>query len=237
MLKNKKINKKGLLESNLFEAENVIAPSQTDPVTIPQDISLDQKVDKYLISYEKESIPTAKSYDLPPEVGGNSGGPIVPSVEGNTKQVGESVNRKKGILESFLFEEEGDLPDVGGDVPPDMDAGGGLGDDAGGMPPAEGAPSEIPVVNTPKINLQNFAMGIARLINNYESLLNPKVTILNRACEYIKVNYDDSTSQQFEEMMEQNYDIRKETPLRDDSLAPLAGGAGYGSSGGGGGAV
>lgn len=236
-------NKKGILVKNLFENESAIAPSQTDPVTIPVDVSLDQKVDKYLIAYEKESIPTAKSYEIPQtqsvsNSGANGGIGVVPSVIPNTQQVGESKKFKKGILESYLFEAEGDDPMAGPDDAGGSDMGGfGGGDDDTGAPTGE--PSDIPVVNTPKINLQNYAMGVARLVNNYESLLNPKITILNRASEYIKVNYDEATSKQFEELMEQNYDIRKEEPLRDDSMAPLAAGSGGGNlgSGGGGGSV
>lgn len=227
----------GILSKFLFEQENVIAPSQTDPVVVPSNISLDQKVDKYLVSYEKESVPMSNDYNVP----GNA--PIEPtspeSPQGvpppvKTVTVGES-KKYKATLTSLLFEADEDAPapddTTGGDAPiPDPGSAEG-GDMGGGGAPV---PSDSPVISTPKINLNHFGTGIARLINNYESLLNPKVTILNRAIEYIKVNYDEPTSKQFKEMMEQNFDLRVEEPQRDGSLAPLAAGAAAdGSSGGG----
>lgn len=249
-----KKNTKGLLAKILFEQENVIAPSQTDPVVVQKNISLDQKVDKYIISYEKESIPTEQDYDIPgsppivagppPSMGtsvgpGEMGQDMFPVVK--TRVQGESINRRnKGGILSQLFEAEGDDPTTSPDATGgDTDATGGDATDLGGGDTGNEAPvdtttSTAPVIDTPKINLNHFGMGIARLINNYESLLNPKVTILGRAIEYIRVNYDEPTSKQFQEMMEQNFDLRLEEPERDQRMAPFAAGALVGDSGGGG---
>jgi len=231
-------NKAGILSKFLFEQENVIAPSQTDPVMPQKKISLDQIVDKYLISYEKESIPTSNDYDIPgtPPVTAQEAGEVSNMVNPppTTNVTGES-RKKMGVLAS-LFEadedpgaapgggDEAPVDDAGGDPGADPTAGGG---DLGGAPPT-------PVIATPKINLNNYAMGIARLVGNYEALLNPKSTILNRAIEYIRVNYDEPTAKQFEEMMEQNYDLRSEEEMRDQGMAPFAAGALSGGGGGGG---
>lgn len=232
--KNNIKNKAGILRKYLFEQENVIAPSQTDPVVPQKKISLDQIVDKYLISYEKESIPTSNDYDIPgtPPVTAQEAGEVNNMVNPppKTNVTGES-RKKLGVLAS-LFEadedpgtaapaDEAPVDAAGGDLGADPGAGGG---DLGGAPPT-------PVIATPKINLNNYAMGIARLIGNYEALLNPKSTILNRAVEYIRVNYDEPTAKQFEEMLASNYDLRSEEEERDQSQAPFAAGA-LGGSGG-----
>jgi hypothetical protein len=247
-MKNKKtLNTRGILSKFLFEQENTIAPSQTDPVEAPKNISLDQKVDKYLISYEKESVPTGKDYDVPSAPPVEATQPVgevntLVNPPPTTRVQGESFNkgnkRKLGTLTSILFEAEGEDPAAaGGDLggadagaePPPIDA---TGDDS--APPAtDMGGTEAPVIDTPKINLNNYAMGVARLVNNYEALLNPKATILGRAIEYIRVNYDDPTAKLFEEMLAQNFDLRVEEPERDQTMAPFAAGALVGDGGGG----
>jgi len=234
--------KKGIL-GTLLEQESVIPPSQTDPVEPPKDASLDQKVDKYLISYEKDSVPTSDSYQIPgqPTTGQTlvqpKERPPIPTELTPKQEIYE--NKKNGLLVSLLFEAEGDAPDLGGGADAGGlggDTGGGLdlGDAGGDAPQLGGDQPEAPVINTPKINLTNYAQGVARLINNYEALLNPKVTILNRAIEYVKVNYDEPTAKQFEELMGK-YGIKQEEELRDQTQAPFAAGALAGSGGGGGG--
>ena len=69
------------------------------------------------------------------------------------------------------------------------------------------APPGPPVINTPKINLNDFTRSMARLINNYDALLNPKSIILNRAEAYIKSNYDERTAKMFMQIMERNYGL------------------------------
>lgn len=146
-------------------------------------VSLDQVVDRYLIRYEKESIPMSDNIGLDK----------LPMLE--TK----GSNNVK-LLQKFLFEQE-DPAAGGGDEPPPDAGGGDTGGGGGG--PAE----ETPVFKTPIINLNDFARSVARLINNFEALTDPKSIILNRAEAYIASNYDTQTAKQFTEMMEQNYGI------------------------------
>lgn len=245
----KKPKKKGLLETLLFEAESAIAPSETDPVNVP-DVSLDQKVDRYLVRYEKEAIPTSDDYAVDGQVQArvNAAGNPQGVALGNGQPVQfESKRPRKGLLESLLFEAPGDPgeeedpmaaggdPAAAGGMGADpMAAGGdmGLGADpaAGGAAPA--APAAPPVIDTPKMNMNNYTRAVARLINNYEALMDPKTTILNRAKEYIRVNYDEATATMFEQTMQEQFGISATREERDQRDAPGAVGAIYGSPGG-----
>lgn len=228
--KRTKAKAKGLLERLLFEAESAVASSETDPVVL-QDVSLDQKVDKYLVRYEREAIPTSNDYGVEVQsqiqqkgAGQGPQGGFLPVIE------------SKGLLANLLFEAPGDpMEDPMADpmaAPAADPMADPMADPAAASAPA--APATPPVVDTPKMNMNSYTRAVARLINNYEALLNPRTTILNRAKEYIRVNYDEATATLFEETMSQQYDITPEVERRDASDAPHAGNAQYGGGGAGG---
>ena len=191
------------------------------PVTPPKNISLDQSIDRYFVRYEKESIPT------------------------NEMQEALAIKNK-----SFLFEQLG--PDEEEEPAPEEDApaddapaddaggdlgGGDLGDlggDLGGDAPADGAAPAAggqPVVATPKINLNDFARSVARLANNFQALLDPRSTIINRAEAYITNNYDQRTAQVLMQILEVNYSLtptdveNTATPGESEFPQPYAAGA------------
>jgi len=233
----------GILESILFEAESAIAPAETDPVVAP-DVSLDQKVDKYLVRYEREAIPTSAVYDTKMAPGSAQAGtsaPLSPLPASQTPPLNEGRAKKKkmGILESFFYTQV--LTEAEGDEPPTPDAGGDMFGGGGGDPGMGGGEDPVPtepaapVIDTPKMNMNSYTRAVSRLINNYEALLNPKVTILARAKEYIRVNYDEATANLFEQTMAQTYNITATEPERDQRDAPAAANAIYGGGGGGGG--
>ena len=237
-----KMVKKGILESLLFEAESAIQPSETDPVVVA-DVSLDQKVDKYLVRYEREAIPSSAVYDTDmagqadinaanSTMGGaGAGGPQAPLPPYESKQ------RKTGLLENLLFEAD---DDAGGDPGGGLGGGGfgggtgaGGGDDLGGGLDDSGAdaapqePKSPPVIDTPKMNMNSYCRAVARLIENYEALMDPKTTIFNRAKEYVRVNYDEATAKMFEEVMTEQFGVQPKPPERDQRQAPPASNAIY----------
>lgn len=217
-----KTNKK--LDSFLSELlkEDNPAPYPTNmtdfrPVEAPINVSLDQEVDRYIIRYEKESIPTADTYEK--HLG----------VDEKQAQVAQSAmpvsTGPQTQLESFLgelMEAEGDEEEPPAEDPtaaPEAPAA-----DAGAVPTepsqeeifandpndpelADGENPQKPIMNTPQINLQDFARSMARLVNNYDALLNPKEVIINRAKEYIRTNYDQRTADEFSEIMSTNYSL------------------------------
>jgi hypothetical protein len=80
---------------------------------------------------------------------------------------------QEGFKKTFwaLLEAEGDDPMLGDD---DLGGADPMGEPDGSETPP--APTE-PQVENPRLNVRNFAQSVARLVLNYEGLLDPKSTI------------------------------------------------------------
>jgi hypothetical protein len=197
----------------------------TDPQPLPletQNLSLDMKVDNYFMKYEKESLPTQQTYAVP----GTDLGASAPSM----------MEFKKVALR-LLREAEGDDPAADAGADPAM-GGGDAGADAGGgeEAPAGGGAPAAPAVENPRFNVRNFAQSVARLVLNYEGLLDPRTTILNRARAYVEKNYDAGLARQMMEILESQFQLSPREPQANNGVvAPPAGGAWTGVGGGGGG--
>ena len=167
----------------------------------PKNASLDQAVDRYIVRYEKESIPTGESYE---------------------NELFENYNDI--IKEAFLKEADGIDLGAAADVTPDAPITPGPDPHASAR---EETKKELPILATPQINLQDFSRSIARLVNNFEQLLNPREIILNRVAEYIKVNYDEKTSKELMDMLNTNYSLRTlDQSEQDDNQWPTSYAAG-----------
>jgi len=173
-----------------------------DFAPVPQkNVSLDQVIDKYVVRYERESIPQTGM----PGPGPNPAATTPPETLAQQPSPSSLEERQLRSLSNLLFEQDAPTDEPPADEPPpdESDTGGGDTGGGGGGPPPEGPP----VVNTPKINLNDFTRSIARLINNYDALLNPRSIILNRVEEYIRTNYDERTAKMFIQIMERNYGL------------------------------
>lgn len=208
----------------LLKEDVPVAPPQSSqefaPVQTPKNISLDQTVDRYFVRYEKESIPTNDVYETRIH---------------KKSFIKEQLDDDLGDLGGDDEEPEEGLDDLSGDLGGD-DLGGEDGGDLGGDAEADAGESE-PVVATPKINLNDFARSVARLVNNFQSLLDPKTVILNRAESYITNNYDQRTAQELMQVLEQNYGLKpvevENTATQSESEFPQPYTAGaWGGSGG-----
>lgn len=204
--------------SDSINEEIVQYPQQTaDFAPVKQKpVSLDQLVDRYIVRYERESIPLEGEQDI--EDIRN------PNPPNQNLEEGKIDNLISFLLEQDMPVEETPLPEE-----PAMDT----------TSNTQSANASPPVVNTPKINMNNFTRSIARLLNNFNALLNPKTIILNRAESYIANNYDERTAKQFVQIMERNYGVSavsNEYPDdRNDYPEPYAAGALLGAGGSGGG--
>lgn len=226
---------------------------QTIPVvstkssTLPQDMSLDQKVDRYLIQYEREAIPQSQMF-------AGLGGTPRPSIPNAIAQL------KEHKLMDFIFEADDKEPsglDLGGDVGGDSAGGEG---DAGGLDLGGGdsgsdsgsAEQETPEVQIPELmlNIQKFAGNVARLVNNYDVMLDPKTVILNRVYVYLLKNYNEQTAKECMIVLNKYYQLSPNSKamkssqagssyysgvgnLADGGSIPSGGGIGGGGMGGG----
>lgn len=159
------------------------------PVPEQPNVSLDQAVDRYFVRYEREAIPSSAMYES-----AFAKGSLVDLFEAIMKEQDDPMAADPAGADMGA-DDGGGLGDMGGD-----DSGGGGGDQPG--------PS---LTKTPRIDINSFAMSVARLVNNYESLIDPKSIIINRAQQYIKNNYDERTGKEFVDILKNNYDLQPMT--------------------------
>ena len=86
------------------------------------------------------------------------------------------------------------------------------------------------------IDLKHFAADLARLVKNYDTLIDMESIILNKAYAYIQNNYGDDTVKALKDVLEQefNIEIERNEIERDEPEIPIAVGAGGGAGGAGG---
>lgn len=89
-------------------------------------------------------------------------------------------------------------------------------------------------VSADDIDVKHFANNIARLVKNYDTLLDMNSIILNKAYSYIKNNYGDETVKALKDTLEQDFNIEVEREKIDKDIpeVPIAVGGAGGESGG-----
>lgn len=190
-------------------------PAASDSLA-EREASVDEKIDKYLLQYEKESVPL-----------NNKEAP-----ERNSLAEKREKRKSKGLYR-FLFEQEATAADPAAEPPADPAADAG-GDDAGGGDDVKpGAEAEVAPV--PKINVRKFAEGVARLASNYETLIDPKTIILNRAMYYVSKNYSPRLAKELMSILQRDFDLTPKSISQREAeypTAPRQGGSGSDDGGG-----
>jgi hypothetical protein len=83
-----------------------------------------------------------------------------------------------------------------------------------------------------KLDVDMFASDVARLVKNYDTLLDMEAIIVNKAIQFLEKNYDSDIAEEFVELLDVRHDVSVgEDP--DELEQPIA----VGASGGGGGAA
>jgi hypothetical protein len=181
------------------------------PIVKPS--SLDQAIDGYFVRYEKESIPMSQVYE---------------SLDDLTEDLLSEQTPPADDTEEPPVDEEAPMDDAGATDDPmaGLDAGGGEEASGGGAAPDTTTSTGMPVSSTPQIDLNAFTQAVARLVGNYQSLIDPKTLILNRAEAFIKNNYDEKTAQEMMEVLDVTYDLRPQeagnTDTQDASQFPTS---------------
>ena len=84
----------------------------------------------------------------------------------------------------------------------------------------------------PDLDIDQFTFAVGRLLNNYESLLNPEQVILNRAKNFLNNNYGDAYVNRFLKTVEEQFGITSnEFNVAYNKDVPLAVGANPAGSG------
>jgi|6_EtaG_2_1085325.scaffolds.fasta_scaffold00058_16 hypothetical protein len=171
--------------------------------------SVDDQIDSMLIKFENESI-------LP---------------EDDIAGLEESLRRK--TLFSLLFEQpmEDDPADETPDEEIEVDTD---------ISEPEGS-EKISVTDEsepqkPPLDVDAFTKKVARLALNSSVLLDIKTVIINRAMNFLRQNYDQVHVDEFEEILDTQFDFNLEGPpeIPERPIAVGAGGPGGGLGGGGG---
>lgn len=71
-------------------------------------------------------------------------------------------------------------------------------------------------VGSPDIDIESFTNDVARLIMNYDSLVDMEALIINRAHSYILDKYDQETADYFEELMNARHSMTRETSAEQE---------------------
>lgn len=111
------------------------------------------------------------------------------------------------------------------------EAEGDEGEQAPTAPPAEPAGK----ATIDDIDVESFANSVVRLIDNYDSLLEVRSTLVRRATNFLAKAYDDDVTKQFETVLREEHGIvpgqSKDQVDDDQFVAPAADRAGDGGSG------
>ena len=75
------------------------------------------------------------------------------------------------------------------------------------------------------IDLRDFASNVARLVKNYQNLIDWESVILNKASTFINNHYGEDTAKVLFDILESEYGIAKETQEEEAPGAPIAVGA------------
>ena len=77
----------------------------------------------------------------------------------------------------------------------------------------------------PPLDMDQFTQRVVRLIENYDSLLDIRTVILNRAANYVLENYDEAAVGDFEDTLEIDHGLSLD-PQDNEQETPMAIGAG-----------
>ena len=163
--------------------------------------SLDAQVDKYLSDYEAEAK--------------------------NLKKEGRDF---RSLVRRFLREapedeekedeEDEEDEDAGEESDEEGEAEGG--DEEGGEEEEDEEPEKLTLDD---VNVESFADSVVRLVENYDSLLEVRNTILRRAVNFLTKTYDIDVVDSFKEVVQERHGIeigKSKSEMEEDDFQPPA---------------
>lgn len=179
------------------------------PVDYQKSVSLDRSIDTYFKKYEREAVngqhPMQENWKI-----------------GFQKLLKEAPEDAGGLGggDMGLGAPGGDMGGLGGDM--------GMGDEQAAE--KKSGPSILP----PNIDTERFAELVYGLMQNYESLLDPKTVILNRAEEYLARNYSPRHAEKLRTFIETQFGVGFNQRAANMPDTYTVGATGGGDLGGGG---
>lgn len=249
-MKYRRIKRRSLFESILNEDQPYTPPTNTYQTSMPlsdayTNTSVDQNIDKYLVRYEREAVPAMGQAQIYPQQHVDQAmAPQMPmesrrrSLSSILFEQDDDDDLDLGDDDDFDLGGDDDF-DLGGDDDFDLggdddfggggggfDFGGGGGGGGGGGSSDGGGGAGDPdaaaqsVMNVPQININEFARAVARLVANYDALLDPRTTILNRAALYVATNYNERVAKELMQILEVNYQLVPNTATNSNVSQP-----------------
>ena len=215
-----KVNKRALKQLVLNEMSRILNEQDADDVEAnersetsrPSLSSADDQIDSFILKFENNSI------------------------KKDSDDLYISINESLADLSlgTLLEQEEEEGEDPEADAPDDADPPAPAADDD--LPTSDDISAVLPAVDIPKppLDMDAFAKRIARLVMNYDTLLDLPTVIINRAINFIDEHYDSADVETLKQILDTEFDFNIEGE-RDIPTAPLAVGAWAGGTGGGGG--
>ena len=183
--------------------------------------SADDQIDSFILKFEKDSIGKEKE-----AVSLNE------SLESLSLKF--LLEQEEEEFEEEEFEEE-EPPDTGGD-----DTEEGTDDEVDDPDPADSADvsqdiQPLEKMPKPPLDVDSFAKRVARLAMNYETLIDMKSIIVNRALNFLSENYDKEHLDEMKEILNTQFDFDlddgREVPPAPFAVGANPAGAGLGGGG------
>jgi hypothetical protein len=227
-MKTKKLNKFLQLLREENDLANVVAPlSQPTASAMPTNISLDAKIDRFIMQFERDAGPSPSTMGEGRRVVSLKSF-LFEADDDDKKPEGDDPTGNGGDedptaagSDSGSSDDLGDLGDLGGSGGSSpFGGGGGGGGSSGGMDDLMGGDDgsdtdegsdnqsqEMPSVITPRININIMAQKVAQFVNNYEQQLDPKTVILRRVQAYLQQNYNETVANEFMMNLKNNFKL------------------------------
>jgi hypothetical protein len=201
----------------LEEVEELFVASDAEEVTRLSKDSADDQIDAFILKFEKDSIEEEEGEDLL-----------------------ESLRNLslRGILNEQPspddLPEPEDLAAPPEEPAPEAEEEVEVEDPAGSEDVTVTDAEELP---KPPLNIDEFTKRVARLAMNYETLLDIKTIIVNRAMNFLADNYDKAHVDEMKEILDSQFDFdldgSKDIPEPPYAVGAYAGGTGQMGGGGG----
>ena len=204
-----------MIRRMILEAvEELFVASEAEEVTRLSKDSADDQIDAFILKFEKDSIEEEEGEDL--------------------------LESLRSLSLSGILSEQPDPEDLAADEPaaaPEAPAEEEVEEEVEEPVGSEDVTvTDAEELPKPPLNIDEFTKRVARLAMNYETLLDIRTIIVNRAMNFLVENYDEAHVQEMKEILDSQFDFdldgSKDIPEPPFAVGAYAGGTGALGGGG-----